>query len=64
MWLAASMGFSWYASTFGSFNETYGSLAGIVVLLLWLHLSSLIILLGAEIASEVENLHGRTARIG
>ena len=54
MWLVASMGFSWYASSFGSFNETYGSLAGIVVLLLWLDISSIVILLGAEIASELE----------
>ena len=54
MWLVASMGFSWYASSFGSFNETYGSLAGIIVLLLWLEISSIVILLGAEIASELE----------
>ena len=54
LWLAASMGFSWYAASFGNFNETYGSLAGIVVLLLWLQISSYVVLLGAELASEIE----------
>ncbi|MFC7337525.1 YihY/virulence factor BrkB family protein [Haloferula chungangensis] len=54
LWLAGSAGFSWYIDTFGSMDKTYGSFAAVVVLLLWLFLTSFIILLGAEINSELE----------
>lgn len=55
LWLLASGLFSWYASSFGSFNETYGAIAGVVVLLLWLQISSLVVLLGAELNAELEH---------
>lgn len=55
LWLAASGLFSWYASSFGSFNETYGALAGVVVLLLWLQITFFLILLGAELNAELEH---------
>ncbi len=54
LWLLGSVGFSFYVSTFGSYNETYGGLAGVVVLNLWLFLSAFCVLLGAEINSELE----------
>jgi membrane protein len=54
MWLVASIGFSVYASTFGSYAKTYGVFAGIVVLLFWLWLTMYAILLGAEINAESE----------
>jgi membrane protein len=54
MWLAASIGFSIYSSTFGNYAKTYGVFAGIVVLLFWLWLSMYSILLGAEINAETE----------
>jgi membrane protein len=54
VWIAASVGFSLYVSHFGSYNKTYGSLAGVVVLLLWLWLSTFAILLGAEIDAVIE----------
>ena len=54
MWLAASVGFSIYTSTFGNYAKTYGVFAGIVVLLLWLWLTMYAILLGAEINAESE----------
>jgi membrane protein len=54
IWLAASIGFSIYTSTFGNYAKTYGVFAGIVVLLLWLWLTMYAILLGAEINAESE----------
>jgi membrane protein len=55
IWVGASVLFSVYVSSFGNFNETYGSLAGVIVLLLWFYLSAFIILLGAEINAELEH---------
>jgi membrane protein len=54
IWLAASIGFSLYTSTFGNYAKTYGVFAGIVVLLFWLWLTMYAILLGAEINAEAE----------
>ena len=54
LWVVGSVGFSLYVNNFGSYGETYGALAGVVVLLLWLWLTSLIVLVGAEINSETE----------
>ncbi|MBJ6764843.1 YihY/virulence factor BrkB family protein [Myxococcaceae bacterium JPH2] len=49
VWLAASLGFSFYVSHFSTFGITYGALGGIIVLLLWMWISSLALVLGAEI---------------
>jgi membrane protein len=54
LWLLGSVGFSLYVNNFGSYNKTYGALAGVVVFLLWLYLTSYIVLLGAEINAEAE----------
>jgi membrane protein len=54
LWIIASIGFSLYVSNFSSYAKTYGALAGIVILLLWLFITSYAILLGAEINAESE----------
>lgn len=54
LWIVASVGFSIYVSQFGSYAKTYGAIAGIVILLLWLFITSYAILLGAEINAESE----------
>lgn len=55
IWLVASIGFAIYAAVAGSFSESYGSFAAIIVLMLWLFLSVLAVLIGAEINSEMEH---------
>ena len=52
LWLAGSAGFSYYVANFASYDKTYGSLGTVVVLLMWLYLSSFIVLVGAELNSE------------
>jgi membrane protein len=54
LWIIGSVAFSLYVNNFGSYNKTYGAIAGVVVLMLWLYLSSYIVLLGAEINAESE----------
>lgn len=48
-WLAASMIFSFYVNNFGNYSKTYGSLGGIIILLIWLYIASIMIILGGEI---------------
>jgi membrane protein len=54
LWLLASLGFSLYVDNFGSYGKTYGSLAAVVILMLWLWISFYVVLLGAEINAESE----------
>lgn len=53
-WLVGSIFFGLYSDTLGSFRTTYGPMAGVVVLLLWLLLTAVSILLGAELDAELE----------
>jgi len=53
-WLIFSLAFSLYVANFGSYNATYGSLAGIIIFLLYVYYSSLIVLLGAELNQVIE----------
>ncbi|NYG54665.1 YihY/virulence factor BrkB family protein [Nocardioides perillae] len=54
VWALASVAFGFYVSNFGSYDKTYGSLAGVVVFLLWLWLTNLALLFGAELDAEIE----------
>ncbi|MGH2802681.1 MAG: YihY/virulence factor BrkB family protein [Thermoleophilaceae bacterium] len=53
-WVIASLAFAFYVANFGSYNETYGALAGPVMFLVWLWVSNIMILLGAEFNAELE----------
>ena len=61
-WLIASLGFAFYVANFGSYNKTYGALAGTIVFLVWLWISNIVILLGAEFNAELER--GRAIEAG
>lgn len=54
LWIAASVGLGFYISNFNDYGRTYGPLAGVVVLVLWLYLSSIAVLVGGELNAEVE----------
>jgi membrane protein len=54
LWILGSIGFSVYVANFNSYDKTYGSLGGAVILLTWLYLSSLVLLLGAVINAQAE----------
>ena len=62
VWVIASVGFGFYVSNFGSYNKTYGALAGVIVFLLWLWLTNLALLFGAELDAELER--GRQLQAG
>ena len=54
VWVVASVGFGFYVANFSNYNKTYGSLAGVIVFLLWLWIGNLALLFGAEFDSELE----------
>lgn len=61
LWFAASLAFKFYVSNFGDYDATYGTVGGVMVLLLWFYVSSLAILIGAELNAEIEHAspHGK-----
>ncbi len=64
LWLLGSAVFTLYVENFGNFGETYGTFAGIIILMLWLMLTSFIVLLGAEINAEIERQTARDTTVG
>jgi membrane protein len=62
LWLLASAAFAFYVANFASYNKTYGALGGVIVFLVWLWISNIAVLLGAEINAEIER--GRQLEMG
>ena len=60
VWIVLSLLFSWYAANFGSYNETYGSLGAAIGFMTWIWLSTIVILVGAEIDDEMEEREERS----
>ena len=61
-WLIASGAFAFFVGNFSSYNKTYGALGGVIVFLVWLWISNIVILLGAELNAELER--GRAIQAG
>ena len=55
LWIAGSAALSWYLSNFGDYNATYGSLGAAIGLMMWMWMSAIIVLFGAELNSEIEH---------
>jgi membrane protein len=64
LWLVASVLFSWYATNFGSYNKTYGSLGAVIGFMVWIWISTIVILIGAEIDAEMEHQTVRDTTTG
>jgi membrane protein len=59
LWLAMSYGLRVYVTHFGNYNATYGSIGGVILLMLWLYLTGIALLLGAEVNAEIEHAAAR-----
>jgi membrane protein len=64
VWAVVSLLFSFYVNNFGSYDKTYGAIAGVIVLMLWLYLTCYLVLLGAEINAEAEHQTARDTTTG
>jgi membrane protein len=64
LWIGASYLFSWYLAEFNSYNATYGSLGAVVAMMMWLWISSIVVLLGAELNAEIEHQTAQDSTVG
>ncbi len=64
LWAAGSAGFSYYVAQFGNYNETYGSMGAVIILLMWFYITAYIALVGAELNAELEHQTRRDSTIG
>jgi membrane protein len=63
-WLVMSALFSWYLSNFANYNATYGALGAVVGLMMWMWLSTIVLLVGAELNSEIAHQTARDSTVG
>jgi membrane protein len=63
-WLAMSSLFSWYLGNFANYNATYGALGAVVGLMMWMWLSTIVVLVGGELNSEIEHQTARDSTVG
>ena len=63
-WIVASLAFSFYVANFGNYNKTYGSLGAVVGFMTWIWISSMVVLMGAELNAELEQQTDRDSTIG
>ena len=63
-WLAMSLLFSWYLGNFANYNATYGALGAVVGLMMWMWLSTIVVLVGAELNSEIEHQTAHDTTVG
>ncbi len=63
-WMLSSVLFSWYIANFGAYNATYGSLGAAVGMMMWMWISAIVILLGAELNAEIEHQTARDSTTG
>lgn len=64
VWAIASAGFSFYVANFDSYNETYGSMGAVIILLMWFYITAFITLLGAELNAELEHQTAVDSTVG
>ena len=63
-WIAVSVAFSWYLSKFADYNATYGSLGAVIGLMMWMWISTAVVLIGAELNSEIEHQTAQDSTAG
>ncbi|HJT15565.1 MAG TPA: YihY/virulence factor BrkB family protein [Dongiaceae bacterium] len=64
LWFIVSMLFSWYASNFGNYNKTYGSLGAVIAFMMWSWLSTTVVLMGGELNAEIEHQTAKDSTTG
>src|SRR5688572_33261415 len=64
LWFIVSMLFSWYASNFGNYNKTYGSLGAVIAFMMWSWLSATVVLMGGELNAEIEHQTAKDSTTG
>lgn len=63
-WIVGSVGFSYYVANFGSYNKTYGSLGAVIGFMTWIWISTIIVLIGAELNADLERQTQRDSTVG
>ena len=64
LWVGGSLLLSWYVANFGTYNATYGSLGAVIGFMIWMWLSTIVILLGGEINAEMERQTAQDTTVG